>query len=342
MTLGGDRVNAFGAEGCYNNGPVVSFGEGCACYFTIGSSALMRQNLGHKLLAVRDPQTIDTGDLPPLFAPRVFDAQDVNPAYAAGVRATLGYRWGDHNAVEVGGFYIPAQSASKELDLPGRLDLPFGIFNAPLGFEGDNGMWLQADRLKVTTETALASGEVNYRWTPDAGYGLDLIAGIRYFDLQDRLSIFTDDDGLTVFPPDPFRMATYTVHTHNHMLGPQLGIDWEHPLQRWLAFGFFAKGEWGVDWVDVDVTLIRGDGFRAPSGHHSTTQFSQMYELGFFLDVFLTDRIRLRAGYNAMWTLNVAEAIDEVNFNLANRNGTGVDRGNIFYHGPLIELHLLF
>ena len=35
----------------------------------------------------------------------------------------------------------------------------------------------------------------------------------------------------------------------------------DHPIRRWLAFGWFAKGAWGYDFLDVDVSLVRGDGF---------------------------------------------------------------------------------
>jgi hypothetical protein len=340
MTLGGERSNAWGTDECFDNGPVTSFGEGCAWYVTIGSNALRRQNLGHARIAVLDPQNIDTGIPPPLNAPVAFDAQSLNPVYAWGVIATVGYRWNDYNAVELTGFYIPEQNASREVRRPGRLDQPF--FNPPLGFEGDNGMWLQDDRIRITSSTALANAEFNYRCTPCPGYGLDLIAGVRYFDLHDRFTNFTDDDGLTVNPPDPFRMATYSVHTHNHILAPQLGIDWEVPVRRWVAFGFFAKGAWGINWFDVDVTLQRGDGFLGPSGHRNDRQFSQIYEGGFFLDWFLNDRIRLRTGYNIMWALNVAEAIDEVDFDLSHHAGRVKDDGDIFYHGPVVEFHLLF
>jgi hypothetical protein len=340
LTLGGERVNAFGADECFDNGNVVNFGEGCAWFVSIGSCALMRQDLGHSRIAVRDPQNIDTGNPPPLNAPLVVDSQDLNPVYNWGVRAGIGYRWDCHNAIELSGFYIPDQASSKETDLPGRLDLPF--FNMPLGFEGDNGLWLQADRVKLISQTSLANAELNYRYAPVQGYGLELLAGVRYFDLHDRLSIFTDDDGLTVVPPDPFRMATYAVRTHNHIALAQLGIDWEHPLRRWLAFGWFVKGAWGYNWLDVDVTLQRGDGFMGPSGHRTHDQFSHLYETGFFLDWYLSDRIRLRTGYNAMWVLNVAEAIDEVDFDLSHRAGRAKDDGNIFYHGPVVEFHLLF
>jgi hypothetical protein len=70
--------------------------------------------------------------------------------------------------------------------------------------------------------------------------------------------------------------------------------------------------------------------------------FSHLYETGLYFDLFFSDRIRMRAGYNAMWALNVAEAVEELQFDLSQAAGSGADRGNIFYHGPVLEFHFLF
>src|SRR5262249_31498365 len=145
--------------------------------------------------------------------------------------------------------------------------------------------------------------------------------------------------------PDPFRVATYSLRTHNRIVGGQLGFDWENPVpycHRWLAFGWYTKGAWGVNFLDVDVTLTRGDGFEGPPGHRSTTQFAHLYETAMFLDLFFTDRCRLRMGYTALWAVQVAEGIGQFSFDLAQRVGNPNDNGSIFYHGPMVEFHFLF
>jgi hypothetical protein len=90
------------------------------------------------------------------------------------------------------------------------------------------------------------------------------------------------------------------------------------------------------------VLLKRGDGFTAPPGHRTETHFSHLYETGFFLDFCLHERARLRAGYNLMWVLDIAEASSQVDFNLAHQAGRFNNGGSVFYHGPSLELHLLF
>ncbi len=53
--------------------------------------------------------------------------------------------------------------------------------------------------------------------------------------------------------PDPTRVATYSVQTHNRLLAPQLGFEWDKSLTDWLALGVTAKGAWGEpNFVELD------------------------------------------------------------------------------------------
>jgi hypothetical protein len=339
FSIGGDRTNAWGAEESYNDGPLVNFSSGCAWYVEVGTTALRRMTLPHRPLAVLDPVNEHTGEPAPPGSPLIEDTSSISPPYDWGVKAAIGYRW-DGGAIELTGFYLGEISKSHLIADKGRIDLPFT--NAPLGFEGDNGLWLHADLNKITHQSAVGNAELNYRCSPVEGCGLEVLVGVRYLDIQERFQVFTDDLGLTVSPPDPFRQGTYSLETHNQILAGQLGLDWEHPLFRWLAFGFIGKGAWGNNFLDQNVTLIRGDGFRAAPGHFSKNLFSHIYETGLYLDWFLCDRVRIRTGYNAMWVVNVAQAAEEVDFNVENRAGLRNDSSTIFYHGPIFEVHVLF
>ena len=78
------------------------------------------------------------------------------------------------------------------------------------------------------------------------------------------------------------------------------------------------------------------------TARRSTTTYGHLYEVGAFADWYLGDRICLRAGYNAMWVLHVQEAVDQVNFDLSQPLGPSRNNGNIFFHGPLVELRVVF
>jgi hypothetical protein len=293
---------------------------------------------------------LDTGLLPPLNSPLAADAGDIQPRFASGISGTLGYHW-DNCAIEASGFYIFQNQASRLYTAPGMLDSLFNVngdFNSfPLGFEGDNGMWLQADIMRIELKTAIASGEVNFRSWPGTDSNVSWSLGVRYLGVYERFSFFTGDDDLTVRTingfPDPTRQATYTATANNNIIAPQVGLEWNLPLCCWLAFSLQAKGAWGIDCIDVDTLLKRGDGFIGFSGHRTNYTFSQVYQTGLFLDFPLAERGRVRLGWQALFVVNVADAVTQLDYNLADQAAQGGNNhGNIFYQGPVVELHLLF
>jgi hypothetical protein len=207
-------------------------------------------------------------------------------------------------------------------------------------------MWLQADIIRTQLQTALANGELNFRFWPHVCGEINMLVGVRYLDIYERVGIFTGDDDLVsrdvAGNPNPVLQADYTATAHNRILGGQLGVEWNKPITWWLAYSMVVKGAWGVNFLDVNTALKRGDGFAGPAGHYSDTNFSQLYEAGFFLSFPLRDNIHVRAGYNLLWVLDITEATDVVDFNLANPGGRHDPHGSSMYHGPSVEFQILF
>jgi hypothetical protein len=320
----------------------------CGTYLNIGGLGLLRQDLPEGSLAVINvhrPNVLDTSVRPRREASlaRVQDYDDISLNMQGGVEGTLGYQWGG-NAIEVAGFWIGDNRASAETVIPGRLFLPF--FHPPLGFEGDNGLWQNADRNRITLEQSLGNAEVNYRWWDQAIRSVQGIIGVRYTDMQERFDSFTGDDDFTVRDingnPDPTRQADYRVVTHNQLLAAQFGFEWNQPLCSCVTFTWQAKAAWGCNFLNVNYTLTRGDGLVGMSATRFQTLFSHEYESGFFLDFWLCERGRLRAGYNLLWLANVAPAVNQVNFDLANPTSRKIQQDSVLYHGPLVELEFLF
>jgi Putative beta barrel porin-7 (BBP7) len=189
-------------------------------------------------------------------------------------------------------------------------------------------------------QQALGSAEANYRCWLSADSNFSWLIGVRYLDLYERFSFFTGDDDLTA--PDPTTQAIYSVTAHNQILAPQLGFEWNRPICCWLAFTMSAKGAWGANFLTVDTQLKRGDAFTAFHNGRSQTLFSHLYETGFFLDFRLRERARLRAGYDLMWVVDVAEALGQFDYDLSHTSGQTKNNQTIFYHGPIVELHFLF
>jgi hypothetical protein len=314
-----------------------------AWFLNIGAQGYERQRLNNGVLATFDPQNLDTGTPPPAGAQVAQRFSNIHAPMNFGVNGTVGYIQGC-NTFEFTGFYISQFTRSLTAAKPGQIDLPF--FNPPLGFEGDNGLWLQADRTTTTFTSSLGDAEFNYRYANPAIKEAELITGLRYLDLRETLSTYTDDDG-AAFPlvngqPDPTRVATYYVETHNRLLAPQLGFEWAHCVAPWATLGFGGKVALGANFLEQRTSLVRGDGFVGFDKTKNDVQFSQAYELKAFVDFHLMERARLHLGYNAMWLANVADAGDQYNFNLQNINSTANANRTIFFHGPVVELQFLF
>jgi hypothetical protein len=259
--------------------------------------------------------------------------------YHWGAQGTLGYQNGPH-AIELHGWYISEQSNTFSITRAGQLDLPFANFPTPLGFEGNNFLWLQADQVTVELQTRLANAELNYRYLPIPQF--ECIFGVRYIDLNEVFGITTDDDVVVAQPPDPFRRATYQVETNNQFVGGQIGFEAQTFVAEKLSFGITNKNMVGPNFFDVENRLIRGDGFERTPGFRDGSQISGLVELDLFMTIWFNPRCRLRAGYQAMWLFNVIEASEQVNFDPALNLGTIDDSGSIFYHGPRIEFQFAF
>jgi hypothetical protein len=320
----------------------------CGTYFYLGGQFLQRQRMGHAPVAVIDllnTTNLDTGEAPisGRFVSTAQSFHDVNPDMSAGVRATIGWLFNDE-AIEITGFYVPENSASVTTAFPGRLDLFFR--NPPVGFEGDNGMWLQADVVRTTLKTDFANGEINYRTWNNGVTGGEIIFGIRYTAEQEKLSIFTGDDDLVVrdinLNPDPTRQATYSVRVHNRIIAPQVGLEYHLPVRSWLTLSALGKAAAGVNVYDEEISLKRGDEQVQQNMRKSQTFFSQAFETGFFVDFCPLDRARIRLGYSAFLLTDIGVAEDQINYNLATPGIGSVKRGSVFYHGPQFEFQFLF
>jgi hypothetical protein len=332
LSLPANHTNAF---------PCDTFPPECAWFFHVGAEALQRQRLGKGAIAVFEPagQNLDTGVSPPFGSPVAQRNGDISQHMEFGPRASLGFICCEHT-FEITGFYIPSHSNEVDTIAPGRLDAFF--FNAPLGFQGDNNLWLQADRVTSSLTSELRNLEINYKYANAGIVQAELLLGVRLLDLREKFQIATDDDGFAIGAPDPTFTATYTCTTKNTILAPQIGFECGQVLCTGIAFGVQGKGAWGPNYRRVDYSLVRGDGLVGFQTLRSGVIFSQIYEVGAFLDVCWLERLRVRAGYNAMWLLQVASVEDQIDFNLQNTRGRTNNNGSIFYHGPLIEVEFLF
>jgi hypothetical protein len=259
-----------------------------------------------------------SGTSPPAGSPVLMQFNNLVPRIAPGIVGTIGWMWQDC-AIEYTGYYIFQNSRTIAAKDPNSIDVFF--FNPPPGFEGvrDN-VFLQADRLTTTFASLIWNNEINVRWFDQALQGWEFTVGVRYMQEKENLAIWTDQAGLSIplvtGGADPRLMATYTTTTANHIVAPQIGAEYSCPLIGRFIGGIYGKAALGANFIDTEVQLLRGDGLVGFDTFRHPTAFSQVYEMGAYVEYSILERMRLRAGYNATWLVGIATAVDQIDFNL--------------------------
>jgi hypothetical protein len=317
------------------------------CYFHIGTQSLERGSLGNGTVAFLEQSGVplDNGQRPllPLAMQPLLTFGDLEPAQAYGVKGAIGYLF-DNYGIELSGFYIPEKNANSSVVRPGLVNV--FLDNPPLGFEGNNDIGLQADSALISLRTKLYNGEVNVRYCNKAVTHVEPIIGVRYMDVDERFALTVFDDSVSFRDNfgrfDVTRVATLSTRVHTRFVGPQAGFECSGNILPGVVLGLNGKGALGASFNDVDVNLRRGDGFEGSRNSRNTTRFSQVYEAGAFLDLYLLERFRFRGGYQALCIVGVPEAVDQINFDLSVPQGRVDNTGTIFFHGPTLEFQFLF
>ncbi|MFO0881158.1 MAG: hypothetical protein U0840_27865 [Gemmataceae bacterium] len=323
-----------------------------ASYASVGYMALMRQNLSNRPLVYPDDQNgaVDTGVTPLGIFPQLLNLKNVDPTFNSGVRATWGYLFANE-AFELSGFYIPGGTGSQTVASQGRLTVPFTPDNAfPVGLEGNNNLWRQADLVRASFTNSVASAEANYRrW--NAGLNeLELMVGVRYFYSQENASLYTNDEYYirNVFNQfDPLRAATYSVTTRTNHLGLQFGGEYCQPiplefLQNSVWVGWVAKSTIGINFIEGSWKMLRDDGYVGFERHQNTLTLGSVTELAATADFHILERLRLRAGYTFFLGLGFAPAGSNFDMNFTTIGRGDMSTGGVYWHGPMAELQFLF
>lgn len=183
---------------------------------------------------------------------------------------------------------------------------------------------------------------------PARSYRVDLLAGPRYMELRETLTIAENTQvspNSPVFAGDNIS-AFDQFHTVNRFYGAQLGIRAEWWWNRVFvnATGKVALGDTHQT-VDINgltrittpggaTTVLPGNLLAQPSniGHHARDQFSVIPELGVNVGYQLTPNLRVFAGYTFIYWSNVQRPGDAISPLV---NSTRVPTSTVAPSGPL-------
>ena len=289
---------------------------------------------------VADVSGFDSGNAADATQAELFNLKDVGIPWNNGFQLAFGVQH-DDVIYEFAGWYVPNRGASRYLD--GASGLSSFFVRPPLGFEGNVGMWQQADTMRFDFRQNSASGALNAKLVGPCDceeFKYSLLVGLRYVDLWERFNYTVDDDALT-FGSLPQTIATLQYQTSNRLIGPQVGFDVNYAVNSW--FGIEAMGRLGLmaNLMTMRETLTRGDGFQGFDSSIQRCEFSQLYETGVHLYVY-AGNMRLKGGYDFKWFVGTAKTDNLINFDLEHQPTTISTTGTLFFHGPSVSFEIFF
>jgi hypothetical protein len=238
----------------------------------------------------------------------LLDADDIGLSHRGGMRLSAARQIINcRNDIEFEFFFVDQWSALTTVDTPGAQVLVYG---ATFG----------TDPITVGYGNDLYSFELNWRraWCSDR---LKTLIGFRVMELDENMRIV--DAGS---PPDLFQ-----GDVDNHLIGFQIGLEGTiYDGCRLQVEGGLKAGIYHNE-ADFDAAFPQaGQGamFRAARDH---TTFAGELWLG--ANYYVTDRLAVRAGYQAMWIEGVAvlpEQLDDLAVPILGDLDMG---GSPFYHG---------
>jgi hypothetical protein len=242
--------------------------------------------------------------------------------------------------LELAYFQIDGWSSAKSVqpNSAGGADGPppnWLVFTAPGDFVQTTDDRDQAMAWRYATR--LYNAELNVRW--DLCPRVTMLAGFRWVGLWENLQ--------GTLPPEratPF----WDTRTRNQLCGLQLGEDWK--MLNWGHFSIDGLVRAGIfdNYASetTGVSIYRTVYWESASTNHAAF----LGQIGLRAKYQLTQRLLLKAGYEAFWLQGVALAPAQVPQTFSNgepRNvyvrALGVDSGSgVFYHGVTAGLEFAF
>jgi len=245
------------------------------------------------------------------------DAGSFDAEFGAGI--TVGRRWDECHALEFKYFGLDDSTATSA----SAVDAGNWAAAAPFNTIGTQAVFLTADQYTQSYASEMQSAELNWITTHDCRW--KSLIGVRYVQQDEKYSLLADgaNDG------------TYNVTAMNHLIGVQVGIQWNRPLSSRLSLEADARAGLYANIMDIDATLddqttVGAD--RVFVNHESA--LAGVYQVEASAVYCLSDHCKLRASYNLFWLDGMALASEQF-------NPQGADEsGSVFYHGPSVALQL--
>lgn len=238
--------------------------------------------------------TSTTTGTPPVTTKQVgsTDLLSIDLGFAAGGRATLGYR---SEFVGIEGSVMLTnkwRSADTVFDPTGSLASPFTPIGSTPNATFDNNTFAS-----IAYETQLQSGELNLTFPIFADV-------LQEANFRFGLRAMSIDEQFNYSSVNPITTNAFSFDTSNRLIGPQLGVQGNTAVPGGLL-GLSCLG--GLAYNQVDRTEV----FNGVLSTLNTTEGSLFGELGIQYILMPTPNLSIRIGYQALGIGNVGLALDD-------------------------------
>jgi hypothetical protein len=167
---------------------------------------------------------------------------------------------------------------------------------------------------------------------------LSLLAGFRYIELNESLSIVRDTFCLTPGCGDGVTTVSDNFGTRNRFFGGQVGVDYEYRTGRWI-FGANGKVALGDMYQSVAINgVTAGNPAEIPaggpvtlgptgllaqgsnSGRFHRDRFAVVPEVGLKVGYQITDNLSVFAGYSVLYMSDVVRPGEQIDL-VVDKNG---------------------
>lgn len=193
----------------------------------------------------------------------------------------------------------------------------------PGGFDDTDRSFIHT----LSYNSELHNGEVNYRRRFANPYGLgqfSWLAGIRYFDLDERLNFAATGSLNNTFTFDQLRFFDHSTITRNQLTGFQVGGDYWLDVVPGFQLGVESKGGIFGNHAEVESQIF-ANSIPGAREHLQEGRTAYLGELIASAVYRLSYSLSVRASYNLLYVDNVALAPENYNTrDLSNALGSGI------------------
>jgi hypothetical protein len=239
--------------------------------------------------------------IPPTLSTEVLNATDLHQGFAGGPRLGLIHHGDGDGDLEVSYFQIDGWDSYRSI---GPTPNDWLVMTAPGGFvqTQDSPPRLNDQMMAWAYSSRLCNAELNVRWEP--WRRVTVLAGFRWAQLREELQ------GILAPPGTDGAGTFWDTQTRNNLYGVQIGADGKLLERGRFSIDSVLKAGLFDNHVEETTTVRMA---RIQYGESASTDHAAFLgEIGLQCKYRLTQRLLLKAGYEAIWLEGVALAPGQI------------------------------